>query len=145
MKAARDKAVSALSDAIPIIEKTGDEQMAAKKYAEAMATYEQGIKAAMLMSAARNNQQLVPEAASLLHKVNEAAKAANTPDATFKLLNDVIGAYPDDKTANMELAQVYLSKTPPDYDSAADLEERANAPDDEVRKLRDLAKKHRKK
>lgn len=145
MKAARDKAVNALSDAIPIIEKTGDDQMTAKKYTEAMATYEQGIRAVMLMSAARNNQQLAPEAGSLMHKVNEAAKAAKTPDATFKLLNDVIGAYPDDKTANMELAQVYLNRTPPDYDTAADLEERGGAPDDEVAKLRAEAKKHRKK
>lgn len=145
MKAARDKAVNALSDAIPVVEKLGDEQMAAKKYTEAMATYEQGIRAAMLISAARNNQLLVGEAGSLMHKANDAAKAANAPDATFKLLNDVIGAYPDDKMANMELAQVYLRRTPPDYDTAADLEERGGAPDDQVAKLRAEAKKHRKK
>lgn len=145
MKAARDKAVSALADSLPVIEKLGDEQVAAKKYPEAMATYEQGVRAAMLMSAARNNQQLAPEAGSLMHKANDAAKAANAPDATFKLLNDVIGAYPDDKMANMELAQVYLRRNPPDYETAADLEERGGAPDDEVAKLRAEAKKHRKK
>jgi hypothetical protein len=90
-------------------------------------------------------EALGPEATPLLHKINDAAKAAGTPDATFKLLNDVIAVYPDDKVVNMEFAQVYLRKSPPDYDTAADLEERAGAPDDEVRKLRDQAKKHRTK
>ena len=45
----------------------------------------------------------------------------------------------------MQLGEVYLSLNPPDYDTAADLEERGGAPDDQVRKLRDMAKKHRKK
>ncbi len=80
----------------------------------------------------------------MMHKINDAAKAAGTPDATFKLFNDVIADYPDDKTANLELAQVYLSENPPNYDNAADLEERGGAPDDQVRKLRDMAKKHHK-
>jgi tetratricopeptide (TPR) repeat protein len=144
-KAARDKALGALSDALPEIEKQGDQQMAAKKYKESIDTYDQGIRAAMLLSKARNLPGLGDQGNSLMHKINEAAKSANDPDATFKLLNDVIGVYPDDKTANIELAQVYLRRNPPDYDTAADLEERANAPDDEVRKLRDQAKKHRKK
>lgn len=144
-KAARDKALNALSDALPEIEKQGDQQMAEKKYKEAVDTYDQGVRAAMLLSKARNLPDLGSQGNSLMHKVNEAAKAANDPDASFKLLNDVIGVYPDDKAANMELAQVYLQRKPPDYDTAADLEERANAPDDEVRKLRDEAKKHRKK
>jgi tetratricopeptide (TPR) repeat protein len=145
MRAARDKAVAALGDALPVIEKIGDQQMADKKYTDAMNTYEQGIRAAMLYAQAKKDTGLGTQGNEMMHKINDAAKAAGTPDATFKLLNDIIGAYPDDKTANMELAQVYLSKTPPDYDTAADLEERANAPDDEVRKLRDQAKKHRKK
>lgn len=144
-KAARDKALNALSDALPEIEKQGDQQMAAKKYKVATDTYDQGIRAAMLLSKARNLPDLGPQGNSLMHKINQAAKAANDPDATFKLLNDVIAVYPDDKTANLELAQVYLRRAPADYDTAADLEERANAPDDEVRKLRDEAKKHRKK
>jgi Tfp pilus assembly protein PilF len=139
---ARQKAIAALADAIPIIEKQGDDQMAAKKYTDAANTYEQGVRAAMLLARARKMETLGPEATPLMHKVNEAAKAAGTPDLTFKLFNDVIGVYPDDKTANIELAQVYLRKTPPDYDTAADLEERGGAPDDEVRKLRDQAKKH---
>ncbi len=142
---AREKAVAALADAIPIIEKQGDDQMQAKKYADAVNTYEQGVRAAMLLARARKMETLGPEATPLMHKINDAAKAAGTPDATFKLFNDLIGVYPDDKTANMELAQVYLRKTPPDYDTAAVLEERGGAPDDEVRKLRDQAKKHRKK
>ncbi len=142
--AAREKAVNALMDAIPIIEKIGDQQMQDKKYADAINTYEEGIRAAMLMAKAHKMDALGPEADPMMHKINQAAKDARTPDATFKLFNDVIGVYPDDKVANLELAQVYLSKTPPDYDTAADLEERGGAPDDEVRKLRDQAKKHRK-
>ena len=141
---AQEKAVSALSDAIPIIEKLGDQQMADKKYTDAINTYEQGIRAAMLLSRAHKMETLAPEADPMMHKITEAAKAAGNTDTTFKLFNDVIGAYPDDKTANMELAAVYLSKSPPDYDTAADLEERGGAPDDQVRKLRDMAKKHRK-
>jgi tetratricopeptide (TPR) repeat protein len=141
---AQQKAVSALSDAIPIIEKVGDQQVADKKYTDAINTYEQGIRAAMLLARAHKMDTLGTDADPMMHKMTEAAKLAGTPDATFKLFNDVIGVYPDDKTANLELAAVYLSKTPPDYDTAADLEERGGAPDDQVRKLRDQAKKHRK-
>ena len=143
--AAREKALAALSDAIPIIEKVGDQQVADKKYPDAINTYEQGIRAAMLLARAHKQDTLGTDADPMMHKMTEAAKAAGTPDATFKLFNDVIGVYPDDKVANMELAAVYLSRTPPDYDTAADLEERGGAPDDQVRKLRDMAKKHRKK
>ncbi len=143
--AARQKAVAALSDSIPIIEKIGDQQMADKKYPDALATYEQGIRAAMLLSRVHKSDTLEPDADPMMQKISDAAKAAGTPDATFKLFNDVIGDYPDDKVANMQLAAVYLSRTPPDYDTAADLEERGGAPDDQVRKLRDMAKKHRAK
>ena len=142
--AARQKAVAALSDSIPIIEKIGDQQMADKKYPEALATYEQGIRAAMMLSRVHKSDTLEPDADPLMQKISDAAKAAGTPDATFKLFNDVIGDYPDDKVANLQLAEVYLAKTPPDYDTAADLEERGGAPDDQVAKLRALAKKHRK-
>ena len=141
---AQQKAVSALSDAIPIIEKVGDQQVADKKYTDAINTYEQGIRAAMLLARAHKMDTLGTDADPMMHKMTEAAKLAGTPDATFKLFNDVIGVYPDDKVANMELAAVYLSRTPPDYDTAADLEERGGAPDDQVRKLRDQAKKHKK-
>ena len=142
--AARQKAVLALSDSIPIIEKIGDQQITDKKYTDALATYEQGIRAAMILARAHKMDTLGTDADPMMHKMTEAAKLAGTPDATFKLFNDVIGEYPDDKVANMELAAVYLSRTPPDYDTAADLEERGGAPDDQVRKLRDQAKKHRK-
>jgi hypothetical protein len=144
-KKAREKAVTALGDALPEIEKQGDAQMAAKKYADAINIYDQGVRAAMLLAKVHNGAALGEQGNSLMHKANEAAKAAGAPDATFKLLNDVIAVYPDDKTANIELAQVYLMRKPPDYDTAADLEERANVPDDQVRKLRDQAKKQRKK
>ena len=141
---AQQKALSTLSDAIPLIEKVGDQQMADKKYTDAINTYDQGIRATMLLSRAHKSDTLDPAADPMMQKINQAAKAAGTPDATFKLFSDVVGAYPDDKTANLELAAVYLAKSPPDYTSAADLEERGGAPDDQVRKLRDLAKKHRK-
>ena len=58
--------------------------------------------------------------ADLCNKLTEAAKGAGTPDATFKLLNDILGTDPDNKAVNMELAQVYLRRNPPDYDTAAD-------------------------
>jgi len=143
--AARLKAVNALSDSIQIIQKVGDQQMADKKYPDAIVTYEQGIRAVMLLARAHKLDTLGPEADPMMQNINAAAKAAGTPDANFKLLNDVIGDYPDNKVANIELAAIYLSRTPPDYDTAADLEERGGAPDDQVRKLRDMAKKHRKK
>jgi tetratricopeptide (TPR) repeat protein len=141
---AQQKALATLSDAIPLIEKVGDQQMADKKYTDAMASYEQGIRAVMLLSRAHKMDTLDPSADSMMHKINAAAKAAGTPDANFKLFNDVIGDYPDEKVANLELAQIYLDRTPPDYDTAADLEERGGAPDDQVRKLRDMAEKHHK-
>lgn len=140
-KAARMKAVKALSDAIPIIEQQGDQQVQAKQYQDAIKTYEQGIRAAMLLAQASSGGKMGPEADSMLHKINEAAKDGNTPDATFRILNDVLTIDADNKTANMELAQVYLRRDPPDYDTAADLEERAGAPDDQVAKLRAQAKK----
>ena len=142
--AARQKALTALADALPIIEKLGDQQMQDKKYPAAMGAYDSGIRAAMLLARAHKMDTLGPEADPMMHKINDAAKDAGTPDATFKLFNDVIAIYPDDKTANIELAQVYLRKTPPDYDTAADLEERGGASDEDVHKLREMAKKHRK-
>ncbi len=141
---AQQKALSALSDSVPIIEKVGDQQMTDKKYSDAITTYEQGIRVEMLLARAHKMDTLGPDADPMMSKITEAAKDAGTPDANFKLFNDVIGDYPDNKVANLQLAQIYLSRTPPDYDTAADLEERGGAPDDQVRKLRDMAKKHRK-
>ena len=115
--------------------------MADKKYTDAINTYEQGIRAAMLLARAHKMDTLGAEADPMMQKITEAAKAAGNSEAPFKVLNDVIAIYPDDKPANLQLAQLYLERKPPDYDTAADLEERAGAPDDQVRKLRDMAKK----
>jgi tetratricopeptide (TPR) repeat protein len=142
-KSTRMKAVAALTAAAPEIEKQGDQQVADKKYAEAIATYEQEVRAYMLLAQAQGKETLDPAADSVLHKINDTAKAGNTPDATFRVLNDVLTVDPENKTANLELAQVYLRRTPPDYDTAADLEERGGAPDADVKKLRDQAKRHK--
>ena len=77
--AARQKAVAALSDSIPIIEKIGDQQMADKKYPDALATYEQGIRAAMLLSRVHKSDTLEPDADPMMQKISDAAKAAGTP------------------------------------------------------------------
>ncbi|MGO9604814.1 MAG: tetratricopeptide repeat protein [Candidatus Binataceae bacterium] len=140
----RDKTVSYIQQAIPIAVAEGDQQVKDKKYADAINTYDQVVRGYMMLAEVNPNHTLDPAADAVIHSANEAAKAAGTPDATFKMLNDILAVDPDNKAANMELAQVYLSRTPPDYDTAADLEERANAPDADVKKLRDEAKRHRK-
>ena len=98
----------------------------------------------MLLAEPDPTHKLVPGADAVIHSANEAAKDSGTTDAIFKQLNDVLTVDPENKTANMELAQVYLRRSPPDYDTAADLEERAGASDADVKKLRDEAKHHRK-
>ncbi len=140
----RDKTVGYIKEAIPIIVQQAEQQVKDKKYADAIKSYDQAIRGYMLIAEASGNHKLDPAADSILHSANEAAKDAGTPDATFKLLNDILTVDPDNKTANMELAQVYLRRNPPDYDTAADLEERAGASDADVKKLRDEAKHHRK-
>jgi tetratricopeptide (TPR) repeat protein len=142
-KAAREKATKALVEALPIIEQQGDDQVKAGKFADAMATFEQGIHAAMMLGQTQGGK--IPATADgMIKKIVDTAKQAKTPDEPFKLLNDLLGVDSENKAANMELAQVYLNRMPPDYDTAADLEERGGAPDDEVAKLRAMAKKHRK-
>jgi tetratricopeptide (TPR) repeat protein len=140
----RDKTIGYIKEAIPIIVQQGDQQVKDKKYQDAIKSYEEAIRGYMLMAEASQTHTLDPGADAVLHSANEAAKDGSTPDATFKLLNDVLTVDPDNKTANLELAQVYLRRTPPDYDTAADLEERGGAPDADVKKLRDEAKHHRK-
>ena len=140
----RDKTIGYIKQAIPIIVQQGDQQVKDKKYQDAIKSYDEAIRGYMLMAEASQTHTLDPGADAVLHSANEAAKDGSTPDATFKLLNDVLTVDPDNKTANLELAQVYLRRTPPDYDTAADLEERAGAPDADVKKLRDEAKRHRK-
>jgi tetratricopeptide (TPR) repeat protein len=140
----RDKTIGYIKQAIPIIVQQADQQVKDKKYPDAIKSYEEAIRGYMLMAEASQTHSLDPGADAVLHSANEAAKDGGMPDATFKLLNDVLTVDPDNKSANLELAQVYLRRTPPDYDTAADLEERAGAPDADVKKLRDEAKHHRK-
>jgi tetratricopeptide (TPR) repeat protein len=140
----RDKTIGYIKQAIPIIVQQADQQVKDKKYQDAIKSYEEAIRGYMLMAEASQTHTLDPGADTVLHSANEAAKDGGMPDATFKLLNDVLTVDPDNKSANLELAQVYLRRTPPDYDTAADLEERAGAPDADVKKLRDEAKHHRK-
>jgi tetratricopeptide (TPR) repeat protein len=140
----RDKTLGYIKQAIPIIVQQADQQVKDKKYQDAIKNYDEAIRGYMLMAEASQTHTLDPGADAVLHSANEAAKDGGMPDATFKLLNDVLTVDPDNKTANLELAQVYLRRTPPDYDTAADLEERAGAPDADVKKLRDEAKHHHK-
>jgi len=140
----RDKTEGYIKQAIPLIVQQADQQVKDKKYADAIANYDQAMRGYMLLAQASEDHKLDPGSDAVLHSANEAAKEAGTPDATFKLLNDVLTVDPDNKTANIELAQVYLRRNPPDYDTAADLEERAGAPDADVKKLRDEAKHHHK-
>jgi len=140
----RDKTLGYIKQAVPIIVQQADQQVKDKKYQDAIKSYDEAIRGYMLMAEASQTHALDPGADAVLHSANEAAKDGGMPDATFKLLNDVLTVDPDNKTANLELAQVYLRRTPPDYDTAADLEERGGAPDADVKKLRDEAKRHRK-
>src|SRR5215469_15925989 len=140
----QNKTSGYIKEAIPIIVQQGDQQVKDKKYQDAIKTYDQAIRGYMMLAETSQNHTLDPAADAVLHSANEAAKDGGTPDATFRLLNDVLTVDPDNKTANLELAQVYLRRTPPDYDTAADLEERAGASDADVKKLRDEAKRHRK-
>ncbi|MBV8134404.1 MAG: hypothetical protein JO121_02015 [Deltaproteobacteria bacterium] len=140
----RDKTISYIKQAIPILVQQAEHQVKDKKYQDAVKTYDEAIRGFMLIAEASQSHTMDPGADAVLHSANEAAKDGGTPDATFKLLNDVLTVDPDNKTANLELAQVYLRRTPPDYDTAADLEERAGAPDADVKKLRAEAKRHRK-
>ena len=140
----RDKTIGYIKQAIPILVQQAEQQVKDKKYQDAIKSYDEAIRGFMLIAEASQGHTLDPGADAVLHSANEAAKDGGTPDATFKLLNDVLTVDPDNKTANLELAQVYLRRTPPDYDTAADLEERAGAPDADVKKLRDEAKRHRK-
>ncbi len=141
----RAKVTAVVAQAVPMVVQQGDQQVKDKKYADAVTTYDQAVRGYIMLAEAQGKHTLDPASDAVLHSANEAANSAGTPDATFRLLNDVLTFDPDNKSANIELAQVYLRRTPPDYDTAADLEERGGAPDAEVKKLRDEAKKHRKK
>jgi len=139
-KEVREKAVQGLGRAAPMIAQDGDGLIAQKQYDEAFKAYDSAIRAYMLLAQAGGKLSLDPACDKILHSANDAAKAAGKPDAALGLLNDVLASDPDNKTANLELAQVYLSRKPPEYDTAADLMERGGAPDAEVAKLRKKAK-----
>lgn len=141
-KEVRQKALEALAKDGPVIAQQADDLATQKKYDDAIKAYDSAVRVYMLMAEASGKTQLDPASDKILHSANAAAKASGMPDRTFRLLNDVLTVDPDNKAANMELAQVYLSRTPPDYDTAADLMERAGAPDAEVAKLRAKAKHH---
>jgi Tfp pilus assembly protein PilF len=125
-KDSRDHVLGDIQQAIPVITQQGDQQMAQKKYVDAVKTYTVAVTGYMYIAEA-NQKPIDAGADSAMHKVNEAAKEGNVPDMTFKLFNDVLTADPDNKTANIELAQVYIRRNPPDFSTAADLMERAGA------------------
>jgi tetratricopeptide (TPR) repeat protein len=137
----RDHVIGDIKQAIPPIVQSGDQQVQQKKFIDAVNTYQVAIRGYMYIAEA-TQKPMDPGADPVIHKANEAAKNGRAPDMTFKMLNDVLTADPDNKTANIELAQVYIRRTPPDYSTAADLMERSGASDAEVKKLRAAAKKH---
>ncbi len=115
-----------------------------RKYDDAMKTYDQAVRGYMLLALATKQTTLDPAVDAVMHNAGQVAEKGG-PQASqmlSTLLNDVLTFDPDNKTANMELAQLSLHENPPDYSTAADLMERAGAPDAEVSKLRAEAKKH---
>lgn len=138
-KSVRDKALDGLGRAGPMITQEADQLAQGKRYEDALKTYDSAIRAYMIIAEA-TKKPLDSATDKVLHSANEAARTMGSPDRTFKLLNDVLTVDPENKTANIELAQVYLQHHPPDYDTAADLMERAGAPDTDVAKLRAKAK-----
>ncbi len=139
-KSSRDQVANDLSQAVTVIKQNGDKLVQDKKYVDAAKAYEQAVRGYMLLAEARSKQTLDPAADEVMHQANDAAQKGGAPDMLFRLYNDVLAFDPDNKVANMELAQVYIHRTPPDYSTAADLEERAGAPDSDVNKLRARAK-----
>ena len=110
-----------------------------------MKTYDQAVRGYMLLALATKQEKLDPAVDAVMHNAGLAAEkgGAEASQLISTLLNDVLTFDPDNKTANIELAQLSLHGNPPDYSTAADLMERAGAPDAEVNKLRAEAKKHR--
>jgi Tfp pilus assembly protein PilF len=139
-KATREKALAALKRAGGVLTNRGDQLMAEKKFADAFVSYEQAAQAFVLIAQATQSA-LEPAAESAVRGMTQAAKQAGEPDAPFRVLNELLVIDPENKVANTELAQIYLSRKPPDYYTAADLLERAGAPDEEVSRLRKLGKR----
>ena len=143
-KATVDHMIDDLRQAVVVVVQQGDQQAQQQKYMDAMKTYDQAVRSYMLLALATKQQKLDPAVDAVMHSAGQAAQKGG-PQASqmlSALLNDVLTFDPDNKTANMELAQLSLHESPPDYSTAADLEERAGAPDAEVKKLRAAAKKH---
>jgi tetratricopeptide (TPR) repeat protein len=144
-KATTDHIIDDLRQGVVVIVQQADHQVQQQKYGDAMKTYDQAVRGYMLLALATKQQNLDPAVDAVMHSAGQAAQKGG-PDASqmlSTLLNDVLTFDPDDKTANLELAQLSLHENPPDYSTAADLMERAGASDAEVKKLRAAAKKHR--
>jgi tetratricopeptide (TPR) repeat protein len=143
-KGVHDQVLAGLVKATPMIVQDGDDLTAQKKYDDALKAYGSAIRAYVLMAQASGpNTALDPATDKVLHAASESARASGNQDTTLKLLNDLLDDIlkfdPDNKTANLEVAQVYLSRKPPDYGDAADSMERGGAPDAEVARLRKKA------
>ena len=143
-KATIDHMIDDLRQGVAAVVQQGDQQAQQQKYRDAMKTYDQAVRGYML-SRWRLQQTLDPAVDAVMHNAGQVATKGGEQASQMlsTLLNDVLTFDPDDKTANMELAQLSLHESPPDYSTAADLMERAGAPDAEVKKLRAAAKKHR--
>lgn len=144
-KATIDHMIDDLRQGVAAVVQQADQQVQQQKYADGVKTYDQAARGYMLLALATKQEKLDPALDAVMHNAGIAAQKGGPEAAQMisTLLNDVLTFDPDNKTANMELAQLSLHQDPPDYATAADLMERAGAPDAEVNKLRAEAKKHR--
>jgi len=141
-KSAHEKAVAGLRKGASSIAQQGYALFQKKDYQGAINLYAQGLRCFIMIEEATGQSKLEPGADWLMRSINAAAKAGNTPDRPFKVLSDVVAVDPENKVANVELAQVYLARNPPDYGTAADLLERGGATDAQVKAMRSKAKRH---
>lgn len=139
-----DHMIDDLRQAVAAVVQQADQQAQQQKNDDAMKTYDQAVRGYMLLALATKQQTLDPAVDAVMHSAGQVAQKGGQQSAQMfsTLLNDVLTFDPENKTANMELAQLSLHQNPPDYSTAADLMERAGAPDAEVNKLRAAAKKH---
>ena len=144
-KATIDHMVDDLRQGVGAVVQQADQQVQQQKYVDGVKTYDQAVRGYMLLALATKQEKLDPAVDAVMHNAGLAAEkgGAEASQLISTLLNDVLTFDPDNKTANIELAQLSLHGNPPDYSTAADLMERAGAPDAEVNKLRAEAKKHR--
>jgi hypothetical protein len=136
--------VDDLRQAVAVVVQQADQQAQQQKYDDSMKTYDQAVRGYMLLALATKQTTLDPAVDAVMHSAGQVAEKGGPQSSQMlsTLLNDVLTFDPDNKTANMELAQLSLHENPPDYSTAADLMERGGAPDAEVSKLRAEAKKH---